>query len=185
MKANYSTSLILRMLGIFIPLLVASFLFVFDFYRVSGNSMEPTFCNGDLILVQAKWLSLFGTEGLRDRVVVVSANNGARAIKRVLGTAGEKIRITEGSVVRNGHPISEPYVCTESADYFHNWPHYVAKGEPDYAIMPDGAVFVLGDNRAASSDSRIFGPLPTRNIVGRFMLRVASAPDRCNCGGAE
>jgi signal peptidase I len=82
-------------------------------------------------------------------------------IKRVIALPGETIEIREGVVMIDGAPIEEPYLSTSVR-------------MPDFRPerIPEGHVFVMGDNRALSSDSRVFGPVPTQDVVGRAFVII-------------
>lgn len=98
----------------------------------------------------------------RGDVVVFRYPNDPRKsyIKRVIGLAGDRIRIDAGRVYLNGEPLREPYVSR----YFHDDRSY-----PD-TIVPRNSYFVLGDHRNLSSDSRDFGPIPQDSIFGKAVF---------------
>jgi signal peptidase I len=76
-------------------------------------------------------------------------------IKRVIALAGETIETRGGQVFINGQGLVEPYLSHETS------------GTYGPLTVPEGQVFVMGDNRGASNDSRVFGPVTTERIVGR------------------
>jgi signal peptidase I len=86
---------------------------------------------------------------------------GQELIKRVVGLPGDTVEAREGAVFVNGRPLSEPYLQ----------PGIVTDNLPP-TIVPPGDVFVMGDNRGDSSDSRVFGPIDEDTIVGRALFRV-------------
>jgi signal peptidase I len=82
-------------------------------------------------------------------------------VKRVIGLPGETIRVHNGVVYINDKPLKEPYITPDRAP--------IAEFAP--FIIPEGNIFVMGDNRNNSQDSRYWGPLPVRNIKGRAWWR--------------
>ncbi len=136
--------------------------FIFQPFIVSGQSMEPNFEKGDYLIVDE--LSFRLREPKRGEVIVFKypLNPRQRYIKRIIGLPGEKVTIEEGVVKINGEVLDEkeylpPYIKTDGV-------LELKLGENEY--------FVLGDNRPASHDSRRWGPLPRKFIIGRAFLRL-------------
>jgi signal peptidase I len=88
-------------------------------------------------------------------------------IKRVIALPGDTIELRDGRVWINGRDLSESYVHGQTTDPICAFPSNPAK----YTV-PKGDVFVMGDNRHNSTDSRCFGPIHTSRIVGRAFIRV-------------
>ena len=134
------------------------FLFVYIFlvqpHRVKGESMVPSFEDGELLLTE-KVSYRFG-EVQRGDVIVFEAPIGRKVdfIKRIVGLPGERIEIRSGSVFINGVKIDEEYIDMAS------------QGDIE-KLLSDDEYFVLGDNRLASSDSRVFGAIKRSVIRGR------------------
>jgi signal peptidase I len=137
---------------------LAIFLFVYIFlvqpHRVKGESMSPNFEDGELLLTE-KVSYRFGNPKRGD-VIVFEAPVGNKVdfIKRIIGTPGDTVAVKNGEVSVNNSRLNEPYIKVETQG------DEVRKlGADDY--------FVLGDNRGASSDSRVFGPIKKSVIRGR------------------
>lgn len=132
---------------------------------LSGWSMEPALANGSLMLVDRLQPELLGVS--RGDIVVFiplprTAGDYASLTKRVIGLPGDVVRVGDGEVVVNGKRLREPYLDpAERAGM---------DGLTEQWRVPRGDVFVLGDARAHSLDSRIFGPVPISRIVGRVWL---------------
>ena len=125
--------------------------------RVDGFSMNPTLQNGEYILVN-KMAYKTGKPQRGDIVVFMFPMNLEEdLIKRVIGLPGESVSVQDGVVSINGTPINEPYI---NAAPFYN-------GEWQ---VPEGQLFVLGDNRNDSRDSHQWGLLPIENVIGRAVL---------------
>lgn len=125
--------------------------------RVDGFSMRPTLEDGEYILVN-KLAYKTGEPQRGDIVVFVFPINPQEdLIKRVIGLPGESVAVHSGVVSVNGVPLDEPYIASPPA-YDGDW------------IVPEGQLFVLGDNRNDSRDSHQWGLLPIENVIGRAVL---------------
>lgn len=135
--------------------------FVAEPMRVSSDSMSPTFTTGDEVLVQK-----LGAHARRpssgDVVVVRSPASGDLMIKRVAALGGQTVGIADGVLKVDGKPVPEPYVDRAQVDGTYFGP----------VRVPQDTVFLLGDHRLGSVDSRSFGPVPVRSIIGKVALRV-------------
>ncbi|MCS7283781.1 MAG: signal peptidase I [Anaerolineae bacterium] len=125
---------------------------------VRGQSMEPTLHDNQRVIVEKLSYRLFGGPHRGDIVVLTVPGNPDRLIKRVVALGGETVAIQDGQILIDGIPLAESWAV--------RW------GGPDYppTPVPEGYVFVLGDNRGHSNDSRSFGPVPVQNIVGRAVF---------------
>jgi len=145
-------------------LLVVMFIirpFIVEAYSIPSGSMRPTLRERDRILA-CKFIYRLRAPR-RGEVVVFRAPPQARSpgrnlIKRVIGLPGEVVEVRDGKVYINGKPLEEPYIL--EPPYYEFGPYRV----------PEGCVFVMGDNRNDSLDSHIWGPLPIRNILGKAMV---------------
>ncbi len=129
--------------------------------QVSGPSMEPHIVSGEYVLIDTLAYRFGGTPHRGD--VVAFEHDGAVPevfIKRVIGLPGDRVRITRGTVYIDGTPLAEPYV------------RYADRRSFPEVTVPPGNVFVLGDNRANSEDSRFFGPVPDRDLMGRAVAGI-------------
>jgi signal peptidase I len=151
---------ILITLGV-VVLVMVSLRFVAEPMRVSSDSMTPTFGTGDEVLVQK--LGAHAREPSAGEIVVVrSPASGDLVIKRVAAVAGQTVGIADGVLKVDGAAVAEPYVDRAEVDGTYFGP----------VRVPAGTVFVLGDQRLGSVDSRSFGPVPVGSIVGRVLFRV-------------
>jgi signal peptidase I len=145
--------------------------FVAQPFRVEGSSMEDTFAEGDYVLVDR--LSALWSPYARGQVVVLRppaswTERDEPFIKRVIGLAGDKVEVrADGRVAVNGVAIDEPYLFRDDAGAVEPTE---ARGLARW-VVPAGELFVMGDHRQDSADSRAFGPIPVSSVIGRGVLR--------------
>ena len=156
------------MVVIFVALLVAFVVrtFVLAHFVVEGSSMYSTLETGDRVFVNK--LSYRLHDPNRGDVVVLHQITGASErdlIKRVIGLPGETVEVRNCNVLIDGRVLNEPYLDPEvvtptdcGGDYSPNGP------------VPENHVFVLGDNRGGSQDSRVIGPISEDDLVGRAFV---------------
>ncbi len=136
--------------------------FAIDFcigrFRVENVSMETTFTEGELVMVNK--LNYKFSEPRRGDVVIFHAPTepGKDYIKRLIGLPGDHIEIKDSQLYINGEAVEEPWLH-EAIEY---------EGEWD---VPEGQYFVLGDNRNHSSDSHVWGCVPRENLIGNAFFR--------------
>ncbi len=125
--------------------------------RVDGFSMLPTLQDGEFVLVDRIAYKLGAPE--RGDIIVFHypLDPSQDLIKRVIGLPGDEISVVNGTVSVNHQVLQEPYIA-EAPYYSGNW------------VVPQGNLFVLGDNRNDSSDSHAWGMLPLDKIVGKSVL---------------
>jgi signal peptidase I len=136
--------------------------FVVEAFRIPSESMLPTLKVGDRILAN-KFIYRF-SEPKRGDIVIFDGVEGEEdqtLIKRVVGVAGDTIQVRDGTLYVNGEPQEEPYLNKERPSQSFYGPEKV----------PRRHVFVMGDNRGNSGDSRIFGPVPVTNVRGEALVR--------------
>jgi signal peptidase I len=130
-------------------------LFLAQATRVYGSSMEPNLHTDQRLVVEKVSYRLHSPRR-GDVVVIRMPERGPELlIKRVIALPGETLEIRGGVVSINGQPIEEEYLVNKTT------------GTYGPTTVPGGHVFVMGDNRGASNDSRMFGPVTLERVVGR------------------
>jgi len=124
--------------------------------RVDGYSMNPTLLDGEFVLVN-RLAYRMGEMQRGDIIVFRSTSSDLDLIKRIIGLPGDEVAVRDGQVLVNGQALNEPYIAAA--------PNYQG-----YWTVPEGHLFVLGDNRNDSSDSHQWGLLPFDNIVGKAVF---------------
>ncbi|HZR56458.1 MAG TPA: signal peptidase I [Terriglobales bacterium] len=145
-----------------ISLLISAFIIIFLYQpvKVEGTSMMPSLDDQERIFVN-KFVYRIESIERGDIVVFRYPRDPSKSfIKRVIGVAGDHIRIDTGQVFVNGKPLNEDYV-----------PH-VYSDERSYSevVVPPNSYFVMGDHRSLSNDSRDFGPVNTKYIYGKAVF---------------
>jgi signal peptidase I len=142
--------------------------FIAEPFVVSGSSMLPNYHNRDYLIID-RFSYRRGSPERGDVVVLKFPKDPSQYyIKRIIGLPGERVSFEQGGVVifnqanPNGLKLTESYLKSSSETF----------GKNQEAVLGEGQYFVLGDNRTASSDSRVWGILPKEDIVGKVWLRV-------------
>jgi len=170
---QHSVRNLVEWVGIVVGALVVALVvktFLIQAFFIPSLSMYPTLDKGDRVLVNK--LSYKVHDVHRGDLVVFERPPGQPAstikdlIKRVVGLPGDQIEARSGVVYINGHRLSEPYLVDG-----------VTTDNLPLMTVPKGDVFVMGDNRGDSADSRVFGPIDEDSIVGRAFIRVWPIPD--------
>jgi signal peptidase I len=138
--------------------LVVVRLLVAEPFLVPSGSMEPTLHPGDHVLVD----KLAGPPPRRALIVFHEPGSGALLLKRVVAVGGDEVGIADGVLEVNGRAVREPFVDHRLVDSDYFGP----------VAVPRGTVFVMGDNRSDSVDSRRFGPIPASAVLGRVTARL-------------
>ena len=142
--------------------------FVAQPYQILQESMEHTLNPGEYVLVDK--LSPHFSDYKRGDVIVFSPPPGYQEdgrdipfIKRVIGVAGDTVEIKDNAVWVNGVKLVEPYIYDGQAT--------IPKTDTTVWQVPKDSLFVLGDHRESSQDSRYFGPIAKSTVIGRAWLR--------------
>ena len=148
--------------GTIIPAIVIALLihvFLAQATRVYGQSMEPNFHTNERLVIEKMSYRFHGPR--RGDVIVLRDPSGSPEllIKRVVGLPGERVTLANNKVFIDGDLLDEPYLNQPTQGGARSW------------VVPPLHVFVMGDNRSASRDSRIFGPVPLEELVGKALFR--------------
>lgn len=145
--------------------------FLFAPFIVEGPSMEPNFKTGERLIVNK--LVYDFRQPKRGEVIVLHAPEGKDYIKRVIGLPGETVRVEGDNVYVNGKVIDEPWIKDAVNQEKQQGRLYNTSVGFAEEKVPDGTVFVLGDHRAVSKDSRYKDPgfIPIDKVVGRADIR--------------
>jgi signal peptidase I len=146
--------------------------FVAQPYKVQQQSMEHTLEPDQYVLVD-KLTPHFDTYKRGDIVVFNPPQNwvqqeGQPYIKRIIGVGGDTIGLKGGFVYLNGTKLIEPYVFKDANDVTQPTEDIIGAGT---WVIPEGELFLMGDHRGNSADSREFGPVDVKDVIGRAWLR--------------
>jgi signal peptidase I len=135
--------------------------FGFQVARVEGHSMAPTLSDQDRLVVN-KLAYRIDDPHIKDIVMLLYPNDPSKSfVKRVIAEEGDRVRIVAGKVYRNDTLMDDSFVPPELRSHEDWGPQ----------VIPEGYYFVMGDNRTNSSDSRIWGFVPKKYIIGKVQLR--------------
>ena len=161
-RRSWVKDILRDLLGTIVPAVVIALLihvFLAQATRVYGQSMQPLLHTNERLVVEKISYRFHGPR--RGDVVVLHDPSGGSEllIKRVIGLPGERVTIADGHVFIDGQLLDEPYLDQTTESNGRSW------------LVPPLNVFVLGDNRGASRDSRAFGFVPLSEIVGHALFR--------------
>lgn len=168
MAKKESNTMIYAMLGTLGVLLLCK-QYLFAPMMVKGKSMEPTYHTGDFVIInKVAKIHRF------DQIVFKSKSGDKYIIKRVIGLPGDSVEMKDDVLYINGKPYEEPYVNRNAANPM------MKRITQDFTLqsltgqdkVPEGHLFVLGDNRLNSKDSRHYGFVPIDSVKGQSMVRV-------------
>lgn len=153
---------------------IAVIIFIVSPVIVNGASMMPTYEDGDIVLVNKIGMKISGIE--RFDVIVFEAPNGETYIKRVIGLPGDHISYENDTLYINDEANEEAYLDVYKKQLLDNSPlteDFTLQSATDYSTIPEGYLFVLGDNRRNSLDSRYasVGLVPMEKIFGKTNIR--------------
>jgi signal peptidase I len=140
--------------------LIALRVFVAEPFEIPSESMEPALKPGDRALVEK--IAGRGSPHRGELVAFHRPGHDEVLLKRVVAVGGDTVGLEDGLLVVNGRTVREPYANTKSQDSVYFGPVRIGPGK----------VFVMGDNRGISEDSRDFGAVPTRDVIGRAVARL-------------
>ena len=174
--------MIFDFLELFVFTLVAVLMVTTFFVRhsvVDGDSMLNTLHNGDTLIIS----DLFYEPECGDVIVIESTELGKAIVKRVIAVGGQKVMVKPDGIYVNDLPLYEDdYVYTDNKDYFYDLRRFgnlpdnptfrFIPGSHYEFVVPEGEVFVMGDHRSDSKDSRDLGTLPVDAILGKVLWRV-------------
>ncbi len=156
----------------FLKILIISLIIVFPIryfliqpFYVKGASMEPNFHDYEYLIIDE--VSFRFRQPQRGEIIVFRSHRGDYYIKRIIGLPGERILIKDGEVSIYNERFPHGFILDESS-YLE--PGMRTPGQINLTLGPD-EYFVLGDNRNTSLDSRSFGPVLKKDIIGRVWLR--------------
>jgi len=152
----------LAVLGAVLAIAIVGLIYLsrFHAYRIESDSMAPTIAKGDKIFSDQGY---YAHHPIADGDLIVFRHNDFILVKRVTAMAGETVAITNGAVLRNGLALNEPYIQ-------HSGPPLTNADTVPAQVVPAGELFVTGDNRDHSLDSRLpdeFGVVKTSDVIGK------------------
>jgi signal peptidase I len=165
-KAGESLVDFIQTLVLFGAIFAIIYLFIAQPHKVSGNSMLPTYKDGNYILTDK--ISYHFNQPKRGEVIVLKnpKNEEQDFIKRIIGLPGDSVRVSGGKVYVNDQLLDEKYLPIGRPTPPNN---FLKEGET--RVVKTNEYIVMGDNRQFSSDSREWGTITTEEIVGKVIFR--------------
>ncbi|MBI4067470.1 signal peptidase I [Candidatus Gottesmanbacteria bacterium] len=154
-----------------LSIFVVVYLFLFQPHEVKGGSMEPNFHDGEYILTDKISYRFKSPE--RGEVIIFKSptNPDIDYIKRIIGLPGDTLMVRDDSVYLNGKILTEPYIIDKTVILGSG---FLTEGKE--ISVSDDRYFVMGDNRGHSADSREFGPISKKSIIGKALIRYWPIP---------
>lgn len=152
--------------GVMFGLAIGIRLFFAQAFRIPSEAMSPALKGGDRFMAD-KFIYRFHEPKRGDVVVFILPQDRKRTfVKRVVGLPGEQIGIKDGKIYVNGQPLTQPAVFDQI--YYYNGGDFGARNK--VVDVPEGHYFVLGDHSDSSHDSRYWGFVPSKDIIGRAYM---------------
>ncbi|AMA72646.1 signal peptidase I [Aneurinibacillus thermoaerophilus] len=158
----------LKALGVAVVLALFIRTFLFAPFLVDGSSMMPTLENGERLIVNK--LIYYIQDPKPGDIVVFHATREKDYIKRVIATEGQTVEVRNDQLYIDGKPVDESYLKQYKEEA--RAAGYVLTEDFGPEKVPPGHIFVMGDNRRNSTDSRVIGPVPVKSVVGRSELII-------------
>lgn len=145
--------------------------FLFANYIVDGESMKPTLADGDLLMVNKVIYDLVAVD--RFDVIVFHANEKEDYVKRVIGLPGDTVTYKDDQLYVNGKYVKEEFLHSyvQASNATPKTRDFNLTGKTGKKKVPEGKLFVMGDNRQNSLDSRSFGFISTKQLVGKVGIK--------------
>lgn len=137
--------------------------YIVSVQQIVGPSMEPTLNSGDIVLLNKFGHRFFKLK--RNQVIALNYEDTKYMVKRIIGLPGEKIEYKDNTLYINDKPYSEPFLKDVITEDF-------SLKELGYEVIPKDKYLVLGDNRENSMDSRNFGLISKKDIIGKTTFRI-------------
>jgi signal peptidase I len=152
---------------VILAIMVMIYLFIMSPQEINGQSMDPTFHNGEYILTNKVEYKI--TDPKRGDVVIFKSptNKEIDYIKRIIGLPGDRVRLSNNKFYINDVMLDESAYLSRNIVVFGG--SYLQEGQE--ITVPQGSYFVSGDNRPHSSDSREFGPIAKEDFIGKALFR--------------
>ena len=180
---NTITSLLILLMAPLIALMLT--LFVFQSYQVDGPSMETTLQNKDRLIVwklPRSWARITNNQYVPNRGdIIIFTESGLgnyndpqgskQLVKRVIGLPGEKVVIKDGTITVYNSEHPDGFQPDKTLPYGANDHIPVTENDGTF-VLKSNQLFVCGDNRPNSLDSRVFGPISTDQVVGKLAARI-------------
>lgn len=140
---------------------------VFVEYKVEGISMQPTYEEGKMLSINKLGI-YFNSLKRFDVVVFHPPNSDEIYVKRVIGLSGDEIHYVDDQLFVNGKAVNEPFLSTkEGTEVMKQTGNFTLEQITNKTKIPEGYIFVIGDNRLQSRDSRHFGLVSIDDVIGK------------------